>query len=86
MNNRTSSGTVIQISDLKERQARAWDTINAMDTPPSALVAHSMQRLTLLIEKAEPILQAGIPAQNSEAMRLPGSVVAENKPSLPTKS
>jgi len=68
---RAVSGAAAQISDLKERQARIWDTIKAMDEPPLALVTSSMERLTQLIEKAEPILQttlpaAGLPAQPSE--------------------
>ena len=44
------------LSDLKERQARIWDTIKAMDEPPIPLVTSSMERLSELIEKAEPIL------------------------------
>ena len=64
-------GAAAQVSDLKDRQARVWDTIKAMDEPPLALVTSSMERLTQLIEKAEPILQtalpaAGLPAQPSE--------------------
>ncbi len=57
---RAVSGAAAQVSDLKERQARVWDTIKAMDEPPLALVTSSMERLTHLIEKAEPILQAGL--------------------------
>jgi predicted PurR-regulated permease PerM len=59
---RTVTGAAAQVSDLKERQARVWDTIRTMDEPPPALVSSSMERLTLLIEKAEPILQAGLTA------------------------
>ena len=59
---RAVSGAAAQVSDLKERQARVWDNIRAMDGLPLALVTSSMERLTLLIEKAEPILQAGLPA------------------------
>jgi putative permease len=54
-------GAAAQVSDLKERQARVWDAIRAMDEPPVALVTSSMERLTQLIEKAEPVLQAGQP-------------------------
>jgi hypothetical protein len=63
---RAVSGAAAQISDLKERQARVWDTIRAMDEPPPPLVASSMERLSHLIAKAEPILQAGLPAEPSE--------------------
>jgi hypothetical protein len=54
---RAVSGAAAQVSDLKERQERVWDAIKAMDEPPLALVTSSMERLTHLIEKAEPILQ-----------------------------
>ena len=39
-----------------------------MDEPPLALVTSSMERLTQLIEKAEPILQASLPAEPSEPL------------------
>ena len=74
VSHRAVSGAAAQISDLKERQAHVWDTIKAMDEPPLPLVTSSMERLTHLIEKAEPILQAGLPAA---ACRL-------NLPSHPT--
>lgn len=59
LNNRAVSGAANQVSDLKERQARIWETIHAMDEPPMALVTNSMERLTQLIEKAESMLQDG---------------------------
>ncbi len=80
VSNRSDSGAAVQISDLKERQARAWEAINAMDEPPIALVTNSMQRLALLIEKAEPILQAEMPTQTADSMRLPGTVMVGDRP------
>jgi putative permease len=65
---RAVSGAAAQVSDLKQRQARVWDIIRTMDEPPLALVTSSMERLTQLIEKAEPILQAGLPAESSELL------------------
>ena len=62
---RAVAGAAAQVSDLKERQERVWDIIRVMDEPPLALVTSSMERLTGLIEKAEPILQAGLPAGRS---------------------
>lgn len=50
-------GSAVQISDLKERQALVWTTIKAMDGPPPPLVTSSMERLTQLLEKAEPVLE-----------------------------
>ena len=64
---REVSGAAAQVSDLKERQASVWNTIGAMDEPPSPLVTSSMERLAQLIEKAEPILQAGLPAAGQSA-------------------
>jgi predicted PurR-regulated permease PerM len=76
-------GAATQISDLKERQAHLWAAIRAMDEPPLPLVTSSMERLTDLIEKAEPILQAGLPAavplvEASEPFLSPQPVSAEN--------
>jgi len=64
---RAVSGAAAQVSDLKERQERVWEAIRAMDEPPLALVSSSMERLTDLIEKAEPVLQAGLPAASLSA-------------------
>jgi predicted PurR-regulated permease PerM len=74
---RAVSGAAAQVSDLKERQALLWDAIKAMDGPPLPLVTSSMERLNLLIEKAEPILQAGVPAEPSELFRSPLPVSVE---------
>jgi hypothetical protein len=75
---RAVTGAATQVSDLKERQARIWDSIRTMDEPPPALVSSSMERLTDLIEKAEPILQTGLPAEPSEPFHLPQPVTAES--------
>ena len=64
-NNRSTLGVSVQVSDLKDRQARVWDLVKEMDEPPMALVVSSMERLTQLINKAEPILEAVIPAESS---------------------
>ena len=65
VSHRAVSGAAAQVSDLKERQERVWDTIRAMDEPPLPLVTSSMERLTQLIEKAEPILQEDLPVEPS---------------------
>jgi predicted PurR-regulated permease PerM len=71
VSHRAVTGAAVQISDLKERQARVWDTIREMDGPPLPLVTSSMERLTQLIDKAEPILQAALPAEPSEPIPSP---------------
>lgn len=68
VSHRVIAGSAAQISDLKERQERIWDTINSMDEPPPPLATSSMERLTQLIEKAEPVLQAGQPVQLPEQL------------------
>jgi predicted PurR-regulated permease PerM len=78
-------GAAAQVSDLKERQARVWDTIKAMDEPPPVLVTSSMERLTHLIEKAEPILPAALPVEPSDPSHSPQPVTAEGGPPGSTK-
>ena len=64
---RAVAGAAAQVSDLKERQALLSAAIKETDEPPLPLVISSMERLTLLIEKAEPILQASAPAAGLSA-------------------
>jgi hypothetical protein len=68
VSHRAVTGAAAQVSDLKERQARVWDTIREMDGPTLPLVTSSMERLTHLIEKAEPILQVALPPEHSEPL------------------
>jgi hypothetical protein len=53
-----------------------------MDEPHLPLVTSSMERLTLLIENAEPILQASLPAVGLPAIDLPGAAL----PGQPSES
>ncbi len=73
---RSASGAAAQISDLKERQAKLWDTIYAMEEAPIALVTSSMERLAGLIEKAEPVLQASLTANLVESIETPQPMIA----------
>ena len=66
VSHRRALGAAAQISDLKERQERVWANIKAMDELPPPLVTSSMERLTNLIGKAEPLLQAALPVEPSE--------------------
>jgi putative permease len=61
-------GAAARVSDLKKRQAQVCAAIKSMDEPPLPLVTSSMERLTRLIEKAEPILQATVVAEPSELL------------------
>jgi putative permease len=76
ISHRTVSGAAAKISDLKERQARIWDSIKSMGEPPLHLLTSSMERLSLLIEKAEPILKAALPVESSESLE---SILVEPK-------
>jgi len=83
---RAVPGAAAQISDLKKRQARVWATIRAMDEPPLPLVTSSMQRLTRLIEKAEPVLQAGLSVDPSEQSPLaPDSNTVDSAPAVTSR-
>jgi predicted PurR-regulated permease PerM len=68
VSHRLASGAAAQVSDLKERQEHIWATIKAMGEPPLPLVTSSMERLARLIVKAEPILQAALPAEPVELL------------------
>jgi predicted PurR-regulated permease PerM len=82
---RAVSGAAVLISDLKERQALMQAAIEAMDEPRLPLVISSMERLTHLIEKAEPILQASLPADPSASFLSPQPVTADGEPPISTK-
>jgi hypothetical protein len=77
---RVVSGSVVQVSDLREREALVRATIKGMDHPPLPLVTNSMERLTGLIEKAEPVLQAALPAERSEPLLSPQPIPGEGGP------
>ena len=59
--------TVVQVSDLKERQARLYAAMEEMEGPPPPLIVSSMERLAGLLEKAEPILEATVSREQAEA-------------------
>jgi putative permease len=79
-------GAAAQVSDLKERQGRVWEVIQAMDEPPMAVVTSSMERLTHLIEKAEPILQIGLPTVPSEPFHSPQPLTVKSEMPVSRKS
>lgn len=70
VSNRLAPGASAQVSDLKERQTRLWTAIKKMEELPPPLVISSMERLTHLIEKAEPILQAAPPVEPSDPLSI----------------
>ncbi len=65
---REISGASSQISDLKDRLTQLREDIGMMEELPLPLVKSSMDRLAGLIEKAEPVLLAGLPVEPSEAI------------------
>jgi hypothetical protein len=87
VSHRRAIGLAAQVSDLKDRQEHLWEAINAMEGPPLPLMTSSMKRLTTLIEKAEPVLQAATPAEPSESFfQPPQSVTAEDRAPDPNLS
>lgn len=73
-----------QISDLKERQVHLRVAIQEMDEPPP-LVVSSMERLTDLLEKAEPVLKAALPHEPSNLFHPSQPLTNEDGSSLPIK-
>lgn len=80
------SGTSSQISDLQERQTSLWAAIQAMNEPPAPFVTSSMERITRLIEKAEPVLQENLPVEPLELPPLaPESSTVEGTPAVASR-
>jgi predicted PurR-regulated permease PerM len=71
VSNPLEAGASMQISDLKARQANLLTVISAMAEPPPQVALSSMERLTNLLEKAEPILQPNLPAEAPDLFRPP---------------
>ncbi len=83
VSNRLALGASSQVSDLKERQARLLVVINEMDESPPPLVISSMERLTHLIEKAEPILGAALPVEPVDLFHPSQPVSREDGEAIP---
>jgi hypothetical protein len=81
INNRLAPEPAVQVSDLKERQARLRLAIEEMEGPPSSLVVSSMERLAGLLEKAEPILQAALPHEPPDLFHPSQPLTNEDMPS-----
>ena len=84
VSDRLASGTAVQVSDLKERQARLRLAIEEMEGPPPPLVVNSMERLAGLLEKAEPILQAVLPPEPPNLFHPSQPLPNEDEPPMPT--
>jgi len=78
--------TVLQVSDLKERQARLYVALDEMEGPPLPLIVSSMERLAGLLEKAEPILQATMQAGPPVLFHPPQTLASEDGSHISTKT
>ena len=67
LSNRMTPDTALQISDLKERQARIYAALDEIEGPSLPLIVSSMERLAELLEKAEPIVEATLPQEQAKA-------------------
>ena len=86
VSNRLAAGAATQVSDLNERHAHLLDAIREMDELPPPLVMSSMARLTHLLEKTEPILQAALPTEPSDLFHPPQPFIGQDGSPIPTKS
>jgi len=86
VSNRLGAGAATQVSDLNERHAHLLAAIEEMDELPPPLVLSSMTRLTDLLKKAEPILQATVPAKPSELFHPSQPVTGEDGSPISAKS
>jgi predicted PurR-regulated permease PerM len=69
VNENVSAETVVHISDLRERQAKLKAAIDRIEGETPPLVVSSMERLTGLLDKAEPILEPLPPVEQETASR-----------------
>jgi putative permease len=83
---RLAPDPAVQVSDLKERQARLRLAIEEMEGSPPPLVVSSMERLAGLLEKAEPILQTALPDEPSNMFHPSQPLTNENAAPRPSKS
>src|SRR5688572_5160672 len=84
VSDRLAPETVLQVSDLKERQARLRLLIEEMEGPPPPLVLSSMERLAGLLEKAEPLLPAALPKEAPNLFHPSPPLTSEDKTFTPT--
>jgi hypothetical protein len=59
----------VHISDLRERQAKLKAAIDRIEGETPPLVVSSMERLTGLLDKAEPILEPLPPVEQETTSR-----------------
>jgi predicted PurR-regulated permease PerM len=78
VSHRSLLGAAERISDLKLRLANLSETIRVMGESPPPLVASSFERLTTLLDNAEPILLEAQPAEPAELYH-PSMPIADPK-------
>ena len=81
VSDRLAPDAVVQVSDLQERQARLRLAIENMEGPPPQLVVSSMERIKVLLEKAEPILQPALHPEPPDMFHPSQPLAAEDGPS-----
>jgi len=69
VSDRLASDTNVEVMDLKEQQARLEATVHEMQGTPPPLVISSMERLSDLLEKAEPILRESLVNESPPRVR-----------------
>ena len=61
------STTTAQVAEMRERYEQLQESIATMEGTPPPLIASSMERLTDLLEKAEPVLKESLPEEETPA-------------------
>lgn len=85
ISDRLAPDTEIEVSDLKERQARLRLTVEGMEGPPPPLVVSSMERLSDLLERAESSLQTALPTAPRDLLHASQPLTSNNGSSISTK-
>lgn len=57
---RTKTDSAILVSDLKDRMLKLRATVDEMEEPRLPLITSSVERITNLIDEAEPVLKSGL--------------------------
>jgi hypothetical protein len=78
VSHRSLLGAAAQVSDLKLRLANLSETIHVMSEAPPPLVASSFERLSALLENAEPVLLQAQPVEPAELYHPSMPIAGEN--------
>ena len=76
--------TTTQVADMRDRYEHLQASIARMEGKPPPIISSSMERLTDLLEKAEPVLKESLPEEETPAFHPSQPVVSKEVQSKPT--